>query len=569
MKPLLHTCRHAAAMAALLFGLSNVVAYAAGSGATLSLTLVDEASGTPTPARVEVRDAAGEFHVADDAVRFGGDCDMSDAGAGYDDLPTTLAAFTDRLRNPYTETTQFYSAGTSTLTLAPGSYTLTAVKGPEYETASATITIAPGANSHTLSLTRWINMPASGWYSADDHLHIPRPDKALNPLIMTMMQAEDVHVANLLQMGKVRNFTIAPQYAHGARGHYQEGHFILAAGQENPRTHFLGHTITLGADKTMHKPDNYLIYRLLWEESVAHGGINGFAHAWADAGIVAPQDGMAVVLPHNLLHFVEVVQFNRSGYENLYDILGLGFRVAPTAGTDYPCAQQNIPGHERFYTRVEGELTYDKWIDAIRAGRTFATTGPIVEFNISGQDIGGEVVLDTAGTLEIRGAIHFNPVRDDVQAVELVQNGTVIHRFSRVEGARTIEFKVSRQVAESSWFAVRGYGNELWPTFGPQPMHMGSLSPTSNVHSGAIYVTVKDAPALTATPGARMLARSWLARLENLEYLLAETNLDTLSAQLVAPDFDAVPPEVLASNRSALLREIANAKRYFRRLTGE
>ena len=36
---------------------------------------------------------------------------------------------------------------------------------------------------------------------------------------------------------------IAQQYAHGPEGHYQEGNYILAAGQENPRTHFLGHKV--------------------------------------------------------------------------------------------------------------------------------------------------------------------------------------------------------------------------------------------------------------------------------------------------------------------------------------
>ena len=112
---------------------------------------------------------------------------------------------------------------------------------------------------------------------------------------------------------------------------------------------------------------------------------------------------MAVVLPHNLLHFVEVLQFNRSGYEAWYDILALGFRVTPTAGTDYPCVGQNLPGHERFYTQVEGTLTYQKWLDSVRMGRTFATTGPVIDFRIDGEGIGEEIVVQGPTTVHITG----------------------------------------------------------------------------------------------------------------------------------------------------------------------
>ena len=111
--------------------------------------------------------------------------------------------------------------------------------------------------------------------------------------------------------------------------------------------------------------------------------------------MLAVHDGMAVVAPHDLLHFMEGLQFNRSGYEAWYELLALGFRVTPTAGTDYPCGGQNLPGHERFYTKVEGPLRYASWLDGVRQGRTFVTTGPIVEFHVNGMDIGGEVFLST------------------------------------------------------------------------------------------------------------------------------------------------------------------------------
>jgi hypothetical protein len=528
---------------------------------TLKLRIIDEAEGT-TPARVEIRDASGAFHVAGDALRFGGDCDMSDAGAGYTDLDSAMAAFSDRLHNPYSNATQFYSTGVSQVTVPPGALSVAVFKGPEYRVVRKQLDIAAGEEQALeIRLDRWADMPAKGWYGADDHVHIQRPDPAMNPLILSMMQAEDLHVANLLQMGKVRNFKIAPQYAFGPESHYQQGNYILATGQETPRTHFLGHTITLGGSNPVFDPENYLVYRLAWEEATAAGGINGFAHAFfASGNFFSPHDGLAVVLPHDLLHFMEVLQFNRGGYEAWYDVLNLGFRVTPTAGTDYPCADQTLVGHERFYTRVEGELSYRKWLDAVEAGRTFVTTGPMAEFSIDGQDIGSEVVLDAPGKVRLQGSIAFDPTRDLISFIEVVRNGILVARFSPLDGETTIRFDFEEYVDEASWFALRSFGIQLNPVGNVVPMHFGSFQPSSNAHTAPIYVLPGPGNTFQASP---TVAREWLARLEELERRLAEPNLDELGRFLEQPDFDGVPTETLRRNRAALLDEIAAAQRYF------
>lgn len=530
----------------------------------LELSIVDAVTGEQIPARVEIRGADDAYHVAADALRVGGDCDMSDAGAGYRDLATTLAGFSDRIENPYTASTQFYSVGASSIALPVGASHVRVWKGPEYDVGTAMIDIpASGTIEHTLALTRWTDMPARGWYSADDHLHVPRPSAELNPAISQMMQAEDIHVAHLLQMGKVENFEIAPQYAHGPEGHYQEDHFILAAGQENPRTHFLGHTITLGASTARHDLDRYLIYRLLWETTAAEGALNGFAHGYAPNGsMIAVHDGMAVVAPHDLLHFMEVLQFNRSGYEAWYELLALGFRVTPTAGTDYPCGDQNLPGHERFYTRVDGPFRYASWLEGVRRGRTFVTTGPVVEFRVEDVDIGGELFLETDRDVEIRGKATFDPSRDDLAFLELVQNGEVVERFSRLAGASEIEFVTKRPVDESSWIALRGYGTRLENKFGT-PAHWSSFKPSSNLHTAPIYVTLSGRPGIAESAQAKRVARTWVARLQDLERMLAEENVDFLAGRLAFPNPDAVPRETLIRNREALLEEIRSSRAFF------
>ncbi len=535
----------------------------------LQLTITDAATGEAVPARVEILSQDGAYHVAEDALLVGGDCDMSDQGAGYLDLRSTLAGFTDRIENPYRKSTQFYSNGEASIQVPTGTATITVFKGPEYNVSVEKVEIqAAKTVEHNIQLKRWINMPSQSWYSADDHLHIPRPVPELNPYISKIMQAEDIHVANLLQMGKVRNFTIAPQHAHGPASYYQEGQFILAAGQENPRTHFLGHTITLGADSALHDAEKYLIYRLIWQEAVKQGGLNGFAHAYSPTGgLLDPHDGMAVILPHNLLHFVEVLQFNRSGYDAWYDILALGFRVTPTAGTDYPCAGQTIPGHERFYTKVQGPLTYANWLEGVREGRTFVTTGPLIEFRINGEDIGSEIELEEPIAVQVTGSAVFDPELDALAFLELVHNGNVIGRFSRIEGANRIEFSVSQMVNESSWFALRGYGERLNGRIRVTPGQFGLFKPTTNVHSAPIYVTLKHRPGVEKSRRSREIAQTWLARLEDVERILAEENMDNLAKKLEIPNFDAVPKDVLIKNRQELLKEIQVAKDFFNTLS--
>jgi hypothetical protein len=272
---------------------------------------------------------------------------------------------------------------------------------------------------------------------------------------------------------------------------------------------------------------------------------------------------MAVVLPHNLMHFVEVLQFNRDGYRLWYELLALGFRIAPTAGTDYPCGGQTLPGHERFYAKVEGPLTYPKWIESVRRGRTFVTTGPVLEFRVNGQDIGSEIVLEEASDVELTGSVVFDPARDDVAFIELVQNGGVIDRFSAVERESKIHFAIKRRVDEPSWFALRGYGQRLDENTFVTPLIFSAFEPTSNAHSAPIYVSIRGRPGIEKSARAKESARTFLARLTDLERQLDEENVDVLATRLENPNLDAVPKKMFLENRQALVDEIQEAKRFF------
>jgi hypothetical protein len=464
------------------------------------------------------------------------------------------------VENPFTDTTQFYIAGESEISLPPGNYKLNVYKGIEYGMVAAQVEIASGERvEHKVEMSRWINMAEQGWYSGDDHLHIARPVEGLNPYISKIMQAEDVKVANLLQFGLARRFHNTIQYAHGPEGVYREGDYILATGQENPRTHFLGHVITLGARAPINHPDAYLVYRLFFEEVRRQGALSGFAHFGAD--LLGGHYGLAVVLPHDLLAFLEVLQFNRPNYSTWYDVLNLGFRVTPTAGTDYPCAGATIPGRERFYTRIDGTLTYDNWLDGIRAGRTFVTNGPMLEFRVNDKEMGEAFTLEDPTSVAVEGRVRFDRSRDAVERLELVENGRVVRSFPMGDDSGEISFEIEHPVQETCWLALRASGDKIGEV--DRPTVGRPFEPTSAAHSAPVHVVLRGAPRLADHSRARDVMSTWLARLEDLEVRLGQDNIEALATKLGESPSDLADEGVLRRDRSALIDEIRKAKDYF------
>ncbi|HEV8657847.1 MAG TPA: CehA/McbA family metallohydrolase [Thermoanaerobaculia bacterium] len=543
----------------------------------LELTVRDARSGEITPARVELLDEKHQVHVPGEALRVAGDCGWFPI---HNWIPWAAAWQMRRhlragIPNPYTGTTQFYLTRSVRMRVPTGRYSVRAFKGIEYKVANGEAEVWRNETTTlTLPLERWIDMPAEGWYSADDHLHIARPNATFDETIAKWMQAEDVHVANLLQFGLAHSIHLAPQYKFGKPSVYQLGRAMLASGQENPRTHVLGHSITLGASRWLDVPKNYLAYDRVWREARREGGISGFAH-W---GIGGADEGMAVWIPQRLLDFLEVLGFGLAYYDSWYELLNLGVRMTPTAGSDYPCSD-SVPGRERFYTRVRGPLTYALWIDAVRRGHTFITNGPIIDLHVNGVGMGDELDLSEPATVDVEGSVRFDPERDDVMGLELVRAGDVV--FSTSERARAGEVRLHLRlpVPESTWLALRARGEKLGETsvvlvdslkgaltYVDRPSNAELLRrfsqkkgprPTA-AHTAPVYVTVAGTPAIAEQPKASEAARAWSARLDELEALLAEDRLPKLAR--FPGRGDGLKLNDLRSGRAELLKAIASAR---------
>ncbi len=545
--------------------------------AVLELSIRDAVTGESTPARIELLAEDGTARVPAEALPVFADCGNV---PWHNWIPGTaqLQAVWHRRRaipNPYTGRTEFYADGSITTRLPPGRYTVTATKGIEYERLRVAFELVAGERRRVeLPLVRWANLPASGWYGADDHLHIQRPHPRFDPAIAARMQAEDIHVANLLQMGLARDVHITPQYGFGSPAVYRDGDTLLLSGQENPRTHVLGHSIVLGAHRYLDLPALYPLYDRVWRRAHEQGAVNGYAH-W---GLAGAEEGLAVWGHAELLDFIEVLNLGLPFYQRWYEALNLGLRIGPTAGTDYPCLP-GLPGRERFYARVSGPLEPESWLEAVRRGRTFVTNGPLIELVVSGAAIGDELSLPAPGEVRIEGRVRFDPERDEIRTLELVQGGEVARVVETREGAREIALKALVRIERSTWLALRARGVKRYETqIEPKGffasmlvlerqtsaellrgLPSGPVARPAVAHTGAVWVTVKDTPPIARQPRARQTARAWLARLDELEARLGE---DQISRWAAFPGRgDGIDAEVVRANRAALRAAIAAARR--------
>ena len=431
--------------AVLMAPSTPVVAQQAGNPGRLEVMVVDDATGAATAFRARLVDAAGTLAPVPEAavaIMYGQD----DRAEGYERQPDG----------------SFYVHGGFDVALAPGRYRLSVSKGHEYLAEEHEVEVTAGATTtRALRLRRWIDMRARGWFSVDDHVHLRRSPRE-NPLILTWLAAEDIHVGALLQMGDY-HATYFAQYAWGQDGVYQIEDRFLSAGQEDPRTHEIGHTISLGADEFGRSQGQDYAYDRVFDRVRELGGVSGYAHQGV---LFHGYRGLTLDVLGGKVDFMEVLQFcgdvQPLETEHYYHFLDLGFRLTATAGSDFPwCGRSNGPqiGNARFYTHVDGALTFDAWRTALRAGHTFVSSGPIVELTVNGLIPGEELAVQPGSTVRVRATARGHATQVPLRDLEVVVHGEVVRRAAAGEGAgqdaATLTLEFDLPVEHGLWIAAR------------------------------------------------------------------------------------------------------------------
>lgn len=180
-----------------------------------------------------------------------------------------------------------------------------------------------------------------------------------------------------------------------------------------------------------------------------------------------------------------------------YRFLNCGFRIPATAGTDKMYNTQ-IVGSVRTYVKVDGDFSYQGWIDGIRDGRTFVTTGPMLKITAGGKELGETIQVQSGSSIPVRAKVTS---ATPIERLEIVQGGNVVAVQGNPSGLESVVLNASITADESTWIAARAYSSKTFPYQSDIPLM---------AHTSPFYVEVPGSP-LSSPEDAAFLAR-WCAR---------------------------------------------------------
>ena len=370
----------------------------------------------------------------------------------------------------------FHAGRQFAIELPAGESTLEAVKGIEYEPVEKRVTILAGQTTRLeVTMRRMAEMNARGWYSGSDHTHMNYGGNLHNTPenMMFMADAEDLNVTGDKICNK-DNRIFDWQYFTGQPHALSTARRILRFDEEyrppfyghinviNLRDHLISPFIT-GYEQTALEslyPSNTDIFRA----AHAEGAIGGYVHPWsqdpAKSGYGVAR-GFAADLALGSFEYLEVLT-RTSHFTNTSKVwhraLNCGFRITASAGEDSILGMHSTPvlGESRVYVHTGPELSWDRWVDGIRRGRTFVTNGPLLAFEVNGEIPGGEIHLPAGGgAVEVSG--RFDSIVP-VDRLELYLNGVAVET-ARPAG-RHGELRKRITVSRSGWLTLRAISDQ-------------------------------------------------------------------------------------------------------------
>lgn len=454
------------------------------------LRINDAASGQPTPVRLRITDADGAYYAP-----YGR---LTEFATGVNqDVGGNVMIGAKKWA---------YIGGACEIRLPPGKLHVEIAKGPEYTPIDEEITLLAGKMALRFTIERWCDMRKQGWYSGDTRVHFLAPDAAL-----LEGQAEDVAVVNLL----AKKTTIKDSFG---KAQPAIPNILSFSGQSFARA---SSDCGVAVNTQNVHPDLGSLGLLHCHRVVYPLAIDGAEWTLDDwCGQCHRKKGLVVWTDpqHQAADFVygepladlirgsvdafELTFFEDSPFDALadyYQLLNAGLSV-PLLGASGKDSNGAAVGSMRTYAYLppDKEFTYAGWIEAVRAGRTFVSNGPLLHLNFPYTT---DVPLGDLNVDFLARAVSLTPF----DRLELLWNGKVI-AAAKPEFTNAYEATLGREIMprESGWLAVRCLGETLVPSR-PAPQRVFA-------HSSALAIR-QEGSADWARPDA---VRSLLAELENL-----------------------------------------------------
>jgi hypothetical protein len=422
------------------------------------LRFLDGDSDLPVAVRLHLHGAAGEYLAPRGHHR------------------TVQHAWTEHVHPEFVnvENQYAYVDGACVADLPLGAVYVEISRGYEIAPVRTSVAVGPETEELTFTLEKVLRWRERGWVTADTHVHFLSPQTAL-----LEGRAEGVNVVNLLASQWGEMFSNVGDFdgrtTFGAEQLGGRGEFLVRVGSEN-RMQVLGHISLLGYTGELIDPlcsggpdesafgDPVEVTMAEWaRRCINQGGLVVMPHA------PLPQLERAADIVLGLVHAIELMNMNPLrpddgqltpygalspfGVADWYRYLNLGHHVPLVGGSDKMSTEMLLGGARTYAQLGERELTYEAWMDAIRAGNTFVTIGPLAALCVEGVAPGGRLRMPAGGG-SVQVAWEVESVRMPIDRVEVIVGGIVADE-AVVGGALTARGGATVRVPRSTWIALR------------------------------------------------------------------------------------------------------------------
>jgi hypothetical protein len=413
---------------------------------TVHVRVNDAATAKPTPVRLRILDASGRYfpplgRLAQFATGPG-----EDVGGNVRVGPADFS----------------YIDGTCEVRLPAGPVVVEVFKGPEYLPVRREITLGPGQISVRLAIERWVNPATQRWYSGDARCHELGPHAAL-----LEGAAEGLAYVHLLARE-------CPGVA-GRPGAFSQ---LLAFSGTRPALEGSGCAVvvnTLNEHPVLGSVALLNCHRVVYPLRFgALNGDDGWSVAdWCDqchrkSGLVVWSDLPRMTAEHTQgealaasvlgkVDAFEVASFPEPEPDSLgdwYRLLDCGCRVA-LAGSSGKESNAVALGCVRTYACIpaDKEPGVSAWIDAVRAGRTFITNGPLIFLSVDDGAPGSVLSAPVQGR---RVRIHaWAQSAVPFDNLEVLVGGEILASKSASGNRLAAELYAEVDVKDPTWVAAR------------------------------------------------------------------------------------------------------------------
>lgn len=361
------------------------------------------------------------------------------------------------------------------LDLPNGNYEFEIERGPEYKVMSGYFTIATGANdSKLVELRRFVDMKSEGWWSGDLHIHRPPKD------IPLLLEAEDLHIAPVITWWNETNTWKGQSLPKSPVQESAPGRFYDVLAGEDERGggallfFHLPEPLPITGSQREYPSAVDFLKKAKRDFPQVHVDVE--KPFWWDLPVwVASRRVDSIGLAHNHLQRDGMLMNEAWGrprdpvfYPNpqgvarwsldIYShLLNCGLRLPPSAGSASGVLPNPV-GYNRVYVHCDGELTWDKWWEGLRAGRCVVTNGPLLRPRVNDQLPGYTFQAYPGEKVELNIALNLS-MREKVEYLEVIKDGKILHEVRLADWVKNQGQLPTVTFDQSGWLTIRAVTN--------------------------------------------------------------------------------------------------------------